>query len=230
MTTTTLAPNTAAGNAGELDLLRAVSVNIRPLLESIDGLLSGAEIDAWFAGFDRANEGRGFYLELTGEGELVINPMVNSNSARAELELGADLGVWAREYGGEAYGAGVIVRLPDGSRVRPDASWLSPEQAAQLPPVGIRGAITVCPAFVAEIRSDTDNPAPLQRKMERYVANGALLGWLIAPYLRQVHVYRPGIEPELLEDPEAVGGEGVLPGFTLEVRRRIFVLHQPAQE
>ncbi len=99
-----------------------------------------------------------------------------------------------------------------------------------MPPVGIRGAITVCPALVAEIRSDTGNPAPLQCKMERCVTNGALLGWLIDPCLRQVHVHRPGIEPELLEDPETVGGEGVLPGFTLEVRRRIFVLHQPAQE
>ncbi len=122
MIITTLAPNAAAGDAGELDPLRAVSVNIRPLLESVEGLLSGAEIDAWFAGFDRANEGRGFYLELTGEGEPVINPMVNSNSAGAELELEADMGVWAREYGGEAYGASVMVRLPDGSRVRPDAS------------------------------------------------------------------------------------------------------------
>ena len=59
---------------------------------------------------------------------------------------------------------------------------------------------------------------PLQRKMERYMANGALLGWLIDPYRRRVYVYRPGVDVETLEDPETVSGEPVLPGFVFEVR------------
>ena len=75
---------------------------------------------------------------------------------------------------------------------------------------------------MVEIRSRSDRLAPLQRKMADYIANGALLGWLIDPYQRQVHIYRPGIEPLVLDDPETVSGDPELPGFVFEVRRRIF--------
>ena len=136
---------------------------------------------------------------------------------------------WTRRHGGEAHGANANMRLPDGSRIRPDALWLSPEQVAELPPVSAGGAITVCPAFVAEILSATDSLASLQRKMERYGANGARLGWLIDPYQRQVHIYRPDAAPEVIENPETVSGEPVLPGFVFEVRLRIFALHEPVE-
>ncbi len=234
MTTTTSAA-TAQNAAAPVEddhpaPVRPLSVNIRPILESVAGRLTPAEIDEWFHGFDRANEARGFYLELTSEGELVINVMVNRDGARSELRFGTALEIWAEQHGGEAYGAGVIVRLPDGSRVRPDAAWLSPQQVAQLPPVSAGGAITLCPAFIVEIISASDTLPPLQRKMERYIANGAQLGWLIDPYRRQVHLYQPNTQPQLLNDPETLSGDPTLPNFTFEIRRRIFNLHQPAQQ
>ena len=211
------------------DLPHPVWVNIRPILESVSGKLTDEEIDQWFVGFHELNEGRGFTLELTAEGELVISPMVNRGGGRAEFRLLNAMGNWEEEHGGEVYGANANMRLPDGSRIRPDALWLSPEQVAALPPVSDDGAITVCPAFVAEIVSSTDRLPPLHRKMERYIANGALLGWLIDPYRRRVYVYRPGAEVEMLEDPETISGDPVMEGFVFEVRRRIFALHDTAE-
>ena len=128
-------------------------------------------------------------------------------------------------------GANANTSLPDGSRIRPDALWLSPEQVAALPPVSENRPITVCPAFVAEIVSGTDTLPPLQRKMDIYIANGAQLGWLIDPYRRQ-RPYLPTrhADVELLDDPETVSGESVMPGFVFEVRRRIFALHDAAGE
>ena len=213
----------------EFELTSPVSVNIRPILESVAGKLTDDEIDQWFVGFEQANEGRGFYLELTAEGELVINPMVNMDSNFAEVDGVTDLRVWSREYGGRVSGSRGIVRLPDGTRAEPDMAWLSPEQVLELGAISSR-AITVCPIFVAEIMSGSDRLPPLQRKMERYIANGAQLGWLIDPYRRQVHIYRPGADVEVLDDPETVSGEPVLPGFVFEVRRRIFALHDSAAE
>ena len=211
------------------DLPHPVWVNIRPILESVAGKLTDEEIDQWFVGFHELNEGRGFTLELTAEGELVISPMVNRGGGRAEFRLLNAMGNWEEEYGGEVYGSNANMRLPDGSRIRPDALWLSPEQVAALPPVSDDGAITVCPAFVAEIVSGTDRLPPLHRKMERYIANGALLGWLIDPYRRRVYVYRPGVDMEMLQDPETITGEPVMAGFVFEVRRRIFALHDTAE-
>ena len=211
------------------DLPHPVSVNIRPILESVAGKITDDEIDQWFVGFARANEGRGFTLELTAEAELVISPMVNRGGGRAEFRLTGALHNWEEEHGGEAYGSDANMRLPDGSRIRPDALWLSPDQVAALPPVSDDKAITVCPAFVAEIMSGTDRLPPLQRKMERYIANGARLGWVIDPRRRRVYVYRPGAEVEILEDPEKISGDPVLPGFVFEVRRRIFALYATAE-
>ena len=202
-----------------------LSVNINPILESVAGKLTDEEIDQWFVDFARANEGRGFYLELTAEGELVINPMVNLHGGIAEAEGIGSLVIWTRGHGGLALSSRTIVRLPDDTRVEPDLSWLSPEQVAELGPVLPR-TVTVCPAFVGEIMSETDRLPPVQRKMERYIANGAQLGWLIDPYRRRVYVYRPGVDVEMLEDPETVSGDPVMAGFVFEVGQRIFALYE----
>ncbi len=228
MTTTTVAKEPPVAD-DEFGPSATLHVSIRPILESVVGKLTDDEIDQWFVGLAKANEGRGFYLELTGEGELAINPMVNADSGYAEGQLSGVLFVWVEANGGFSFSPRTIVRLPDGSRAEPDATWLSPEQVARLLPLGMNRAVTECPAFVAEIVSGSDRLPPLRRKMERYIANGARLGWLIDPYRRRVWVYRPDVEPEDLDDPEIITGDPVLPGFVFEVRRRIFDFHQTAQ-
>ena len=229
-TATVFKATVAETEADDFELTRPLSVNIRPILESVAGKLTEDEIDQWFIGFEQSNEGRGFYLELTAEGELVVNPMVNVDSSFAEVELTGTLFVWNDGHGGRVSSPRGIVRLPDGTRAEPDAAWLSPEQVTALGPIVSNRAITICPAFVAEIMSSSDRLPPLQRKMDIYMANGAQLGWLIDPYRRQVHIYRPGMDVEILDDPETVNGESVLPGFVFEVRRRIFALHEDAGE
>ena len=224
-TAPTIKDSVTVAENDEFLLPHPLSINIRPILESVAGKLTEEEIDQWFVGLDKVNEERGFCLELTAEGELVISPMVNRAGLTAESRLFGTLFIWVESNHGEAHGANANMRLPDGSRIHPDALWLSPEQVDAQPPIADDQPITVCPAFVAEIRSGTDTLPPLLRKMERYIANGAQLGWLIDPYRRRVYVYRPGVEVEILEDPETVSGEPVLPGFVFEVRRRIFALH-----
>jgi Uma2 family endonuclease len=54
--------------------------------------------------------------------------------------------------------------------------------------------------------------------MREYITNGAELGWLIDPVERKVHIFRPGADPEVLEDPRQVSGEPLLKGFILEVQ------------
>ena len=228
-TNATIKDTVGVTDIDDFDLPRTLVVNIKPILESVAGKLTDAEIDEWFVDLDKANEGRGFYLELTGDGELVINPMVNRDGSKAEIRLASALEIWGDQYGGEVHGATANMRLPDGNRIRPDALWLSPEQVASMPPLSDGGAITVCPSFVVEIRSGTDRLPPLQRKMELYIANGALLGWLIDPYRQRAYIYRPEAEPEILENPETISGEPVLSGFVFEVRRRIFDLHTAAE-
>lgn len=53
--------------------------------------------------------------------------------------------------------------------------------------------------------------------MSEYLDNGLRLGWLIDPFARRVHVYRPGLDVEVLDDPDGIDGDPVLPGFSLDL-------------
>jgi len=47
------------------------------------------------------------------------------------------------------------------------------------------------------------------------VENGVRLGWLINPVEKQVEIYRPGQNKEVLDNPKTVSGEDVLEEFIL---------------
>jgi Uma2 family endonuclease len=53
--------------------------------------------------------------------------------------------------------------------------------------------------------------------MLEYMQNGVSLGWLIDPIERRVYVYRPNEELVILDNPESVSGDPLLPGFTLDL-------------
>jgi Uma2 family endonuclease len=53
--------------------------------------------------------------------------------------------------------------------------------------------------------------------MEEYRANGASLGWLINRSDRQVEIYRQDAEVEILDFPESLSGEDLLPSFILDL-------------
>lgn len=111
------------------------------------------------------------------------------------------------------------IRIPNGARRSPDASWVKRERLVSLTERQKKGFAPICPDFVAELRSESDSLASLHRKMLEYIANGALLGWLIDPLKRRVSVYRPDQELVVLETPEIVSGDPLLPGFELKMDR-----------
>ena len=51
--------------------------------------------------------------------------------------------------------------------------------------------------------------------MQEYIDNGIQLGWLIDRQTRQVSIYRPGSEVEVLNNPVTIQGDPELPGFVL---------------
>ena len=54
--------------------------------------------------------------------------------------------------------------------------------------------------------------------MDEYIENGARLGWLIDPEMRQVHVYRPHLAVVVLENVSEIAADPELPGFVLDLR------------
>ena len=200
-----------------------IHLDFRPVLKLLaDVGITGANLDEWLLDLNAANRDLVGKLELTSEGALLISPMQSKYGSRLEGEFFIDLGIWARIYGGEAHGSRLGIRMPEGDRYTPDAAWLSPEQLAAYTPSEETWLLDFCPYFVVEIMSRNDSQANAHRKMRVYIDHGATLGWLIDPFRRRVHIYRPGVDPVVLDDPETVSGEPDLPGFIFDVRSRIF--------
>lgn len=76
----------------------------------------------------------------------------------------------------------------------------------------------MCPDFVVELRSASDNLKPVQEKMQEYMESGARLGWLINSKNQQVEIYRQGRDKEVLDNPTTLSGEDVLSGFVLDLQ------------
>lgn len=172
-----------------------------------------------FAALAAAN--RDLRLERTAKGELIVNPPTGWETGRRNRSLTGQLDRWYEEHVdlGEAFDSSTGFSLPNGATRSPDASWVSRERWQALTPEQKGTFANVCPDFVVELRSSSDSLKSLQAKMREYIDNGALLGWLIDPQQRRVEIYRPGLDMEVLENPAQLSGEGVLPGFVLNLRR-----------
>ena len=158
-------------------------------------------------------------IERTAEGVIELMPPVYSDTGSKELDIGADLKVWARsDASGIAFGSNTGFTLPNGAMRSPDASWILRTRLDALTSEEKRGFSSICPDFVVELRSSSDRLTVLQTKMEEYIANGARLGWLLDPLERRAHVYRPGADVEILDNPDSLSADPELPGFTLDLK------------
>jgi len=161
----------------------------------------------------------GLQIEQGASGELILTPIGGQASLR-EVALVTQLHRWA-----DADGSGVVFspstgfRLPDGSLLSPDASWVRRDRWEALSVDQREGFMPSCPDAAFEILSHDDLFHNLRPKMRAYVANGARLAVLIDPKRRTVELHTPDRDPQLLESPESVSFDPLLPGFTLDLRR-----------
>lgn len=162
---------------------------------------------------------KGVRMERTPDGRLIAIPPVGGTISTLNAHLSARLGQWDRGAGlGIGFASCVGFHLPNSAVRSPDLSWvrrdrwdsLTKKEREHLPPL--------CPDFVAEIVGPPLSLPELQEKMREYRDNGAQLGWLIDPQSRQVEIYRPGQEVEVLDNPTSISGDPILPDFMLDLK------------
>jgi len=158
-------------------------------------------------------------LELSSQGELSIMSPTGGETGDRNLELGGQVWFWNRQNGlGKAFDSSTGFKLPNGATRSPDVSWIKIERWNALTPEQRKRFLPLCPDFVIELVSESDDLADTQAKMREYIANGLRLGWLINPKNKQVEIYRPNQEIEVLQSPANLSGENVLPGFILDLQ------------
>lgn len=159
-------------------------------------------------------------IERTATGKLIIMSPAGSETGNRNFKLIQQLANWTdRDGSGIGFDSSAGFALPNGSTRSPDASWikltkwnsLSAQQKTKFAPI--------CPDFVVELRSPSDNLKMLQDKMQEYIDNGVSLGWLIDRTTRQVYVYTPDSEVKSLDNPQTISGEPILSGFVLDLAK-----------
>ncbi len=159
-------------------------------------------------------------IERTTSGEVIIMPPAFSDTGNRNFNLAAHLWIWTEKDGtGLGFDSSAGFTLPNGATRSPDAAWVQTERWNALTEQEKASFAPICPDFVIELRSSSDTLSRLQAKMQEYIDNGVLLGWLIDRQNRTVYIYRPNQEPQVLENPPQVSGEPELPGFCLPMAK-----------
>ncbi len=158
-------------------------------------------------------------VERTADGEIVFMSPTGGGSGIRNSELNLQLALWAKSNGGVVFDSSTLFRLPNDALRSPDASWIQTARWQALTADQREGFPPIAPDLVIELRSRTDRLIDQQDKMQEYVSCRVRLGWLIDPLLKQVHVYKPGEHPVILNDSASVSDESVLPGFVLDLNR-----------
>ncbi len=191
-------------------------VNTQPLLLDV----SNTTLTVTPEQFDRlCIDNPDLRLELTPNRELIVMAPAGGESSERNGDLFGQVWYWNRQTDlGRAFDSsgGYDFTALDGGKPAPDVSWI---EKSRLEGVNIVGFIPVVPDVVIELRSATDNLKPLQEKMREYQRLGVRLGLLIDPKNKQVEIYRPGQEPEILESPTEIDCGEFMPGLVLSMSR-----------
>ena len=159
-------------------------------------------------------------IERTAQGDCEIMAPTGGETGWLNAALTAQLYNWAeREGSGVVFDSSSGFVLPNGAIRSPDVSWVKRTRLAVLTSEQKQRFLPLCPDFVIELRSPSDNLKALQDKMQEYIENGALLGWLLDTEARHVLVFQPQQKLVSLEQSEVLSANEVLMGFKLDLKK-----------
>lgn len=169
--------------------------------------------------FRFCTENSNLRIERNDKHEITIMSPVNSLGGLLSAEVLRQLSNWNYETGkGVVFDSSTGFTLPDSSVLSPDASWLSTEKWEVLTEDEKNTFAKVCPEFIIEIRSKSDNLSELKSKMKAWLKNGTLLSWLIDPLTNTSYIFRYNQPEETIRGfDKKITGEGPVTGFVLDL-------------
>ena len=119
-------------------------------------------------------------FERSAGGELLVMSPSSNESEEIAWEIGGQVRAWVRSGirgMGQASSGGFIRR--DGQTSSPDAAWMSVERLRTMTPEQRAQTFKpVCPNFLVEVMSPSDDLARARRKMDAWIASDVELGLL----------------------------------------------------
>jgi Uma2 family endonuclease len=172
--------------------------------------------DDEFYGFCQMNPELKF--ERDKHGNILLVALNRGETGRKNTTINAKLYNWAEQSGsGIVFDSSTGFKLPNKANRSPDAAWVSHEKWNHLTKQEKEKYPPLCPEFVIELMSESDTLKEAQEKMEEYIENGCLLGWLIEPQTEDIYIYRVNKPVQILKGfHQKISGENVLQGFELD--------------
>jgi Uma2 family endonuclease len=170
--------------------------------------------------FNFCVENRDLRIERNNKGEIIIMSPTGLQSGNRGSELNAQVHNWNKKAkSGLVFDSSTGFTLPNSAVRSPDVAWVSHERLAVISSEQMKKFAPVCPDFVIELKSETDNLGTLKKKMREWIQNGCRLAWLVDADAQTVYIYREdGSQRKLQGFDQFLSGEGVLPGLELDLR------------
>lgn len=175
------------------------------------------------------NEDQFFYLcqendtlriERNADGAILLMEPTGSECGLFNVSLTTELSVWNRMHKlGYTFSPDTGFTLPNKAVRSPDAAFILKERWRDLPRHDRKKFAHICPDFVVELKSESDNIDALKAKMSEYIANGCRLGWLIDRLTKKTYVYRADGSISIIPFDVALNGEDVLPHFSVDLNK-----------
>lgn len=103
--------------------------------------------------------------ELTKDGDVIIMPPTGFETSDKNYEINFQLKLWAKKAkDGIVTDSNGGFILPNGAVYTPDASWTSKKRLEKFSEKEKEKFLPLCPDFVIELRSSSDNLKDLQNK------------------------------------------------------------------
>jgi Uma2 family endonuclease len=194
-----------------------MKVTIENIKLEVNGIFPEDMSDQEF--FHFCTQNRDLRIERDANRQIYIMAPTGFETGGFNSDINAELNIWNRkEKRGKVFDSSTGFTLQDKSVFSPDASWVSAERESTLTNEEKKAFAPVCPNFVIELKSKSDSILQLKAKMQKWIANGCELAWLIIPESQEVVIYRlDGTIENIKGFTNKLSGENILPGFEFDL-------------
>ena len=160
-------------------------------------------------------------FERDSERRIIIMANTGGETGDINSELNMQLRLWNKNKGlGKVFDSSTAFHLPNNAVRSPDVAWikieswnvLTKDEQTKFPPL--------CPDFVIELKSNSDDLTDIQKKVtEEWMGNGCKMAWLVDPYNETIYIYHENDELKIINGfDKKLSGFNLLPGFELDLK------------
>jgi len=156
-------------------------------------------------------------IERNSKGELFIISPAGGLTGNRNSKITYFLSMWNENsnHKGYVFDSSTGFLLPDKSMISPDVSWIEKSRWESIPEEKQEKFPPLCPDFIIELKSPSDELKYVLEKMNVWMKNGCRLAWFIDPYQKTAIVYKQDNSVTEFSFDATLSGEDLLMGFEL---------------